>query len=94
MVGSITRKLRVSLPKITRERGIGFAQPLDLKSTTEIRFTHERAGAGAQRTLIGGLWASANQGGADRPDPAAGARVRGRVGNSRIWIGGLRSYLL
>jgi hypothetical protein len=37
--------------------------------------------------LIGGLGASANQGGADRPGPAAGAWVRERVGNSQIWIG-------
>jgi hypothetical protein len=54
-------------------RGIGSAQPLDLKLTAEIR----SAGEGAWRALTGGLWASANQGGADRPDPAAGARVRG-----------------
>jgi hypothetical protein len=38
------------------------------------------AGAGARRALKGGLRASANQGGADRPDLAAGARVRGKSG--------------
>jgi hypothetical protein len=37
---------------------------------------------------------SANQGGADRPSPAAGAQVRGREDNGRIWIGGLRLDLL
>jgi hypothetical protein len=36
----------------------------------------------------------ATQGRADRPDPAAGARVGERVRNGRIWIGGLRLDLL
>jgi hypothetical protein len=40
----------------------------------------KRTGTGAQRVLTGGLRASANQGGADRPDPAAGAQVRGKSG--------------
>jgi hypothetical protein len=41
----------------------------------KIKSTSERAGV--RRALTGGLRASANQGGADRPDPEAGARVRG-----------------
>jgi hypothetical protein len=46
--------------KITARRGIGSAQPLDLKSTAEIRSAGEGAGAG-ERTLTGGPTMSATE---------------------------------
>jgi hypothetical protein len=73
---------------------IGLPRPLDLGSTTEIRPTGERAGAGGHAWLTSGPGrAVALVSGADRPGPAAGARVRGnpsgRIPRGRLGLGSI-----
>jgi hypothetical protein len=52
--------------------GIGPAEPLDLKSTAEIRF-RKRARADARRALTGGLGVPATGGRSNGPGPAQSA---------------------
>jgi hypothetical protein len=62
--GLILNKLRVSLTKSTERRGIGSAQPLDVKSTAEIRSAGKNARTG-ERTLTGGPTMSATEKGGE-----------------------------
>jgi hypothetical protein len=90
----IPNKPRVSLTKLPHEWVSGTLDRTIPSGRPRLDLAVERAGAGVRRALTSGLGVSANQGRADRPGPAAGARVRDRVGNDWIWIRRLRLDLL
>jgi hypothetical protein len=73
---------RVSYAKLPREGVSGTLDRTILSRRPRLDLVAERTGA--RRALTGGLGVSATQGRADRPDPAAGTRVRERVRNGRI----------
>jgi hypothetical protein len=85
--GLIPNKLRVSLTKSPCEGVSGTRDRTISSGRSRLDLAVEHVGMGARRVLTGGLGVSVNQGRADRPGPAAGARVRERVENGRIWIG-------
>jgi hypothetical protein len=94
--GLILKNSRFYYAKLPREGVSGTLDRTIPSGWPRLDLTAKRAGACAcaRRALTGGLGMSTTQGGANRSDLAAGARVRERVRNSRIWIGGLRLYLL
>jgi hypothetical protein len=73
--GLIPNKPRVSYAKLPHEGVSGNLNRTIPSGRPRLDLAVERAGA--RRVLTGGIGASATRGRADRPGPAAGARVRG-----------------
>jgi hypothetical protein len=62
---------------LSSRRGIGCSRPSDLISTNENKFAGGCAGASARALIDGpGRSVAQGEGGANRSDPVAGARIR------------------